>query len=174
MNGALAPRSDFPLLAANPALHYLDSAATTQKPRAVLEAMAAYYEGYCANVHRGLYAEAERDGIGIEVAFQYNDGYNENVFSFVNNINTHEGGTHLSGFKSALTSVINKHLDKSSFAKKDKDIKLTMGSRTMEFTGISYLQGFVTPNVYFHCATAYNILRHNGLEIGKGDYMGRA
>ena len=54
----------------------------------------------------------------------------------------------------------------------DKDIKLTMGSRTMEFTGISYLQGFVTPNVYFHCATAYNILRHNGIEIGKKDFLG--
>jgi DNA gyrase subunit B len=71
------------------------------------------------------YAEAERDGIGIELALQYNDGYNENVFSFVNNINTHEGGTHLTGFKSALTSVINKHLDKSSRAQKDKDLKLT-------------------------------------------------
>ena len=69
--------------------------------------------------------EAEKDDIGIELAFQYNDGYNENVFSFVNNINTHEGGTHLTGFKSALTSVINKHLDKSSFAKKDKDLKLS-------------------------------------------------
>ena len=38
---------------------------------------------------------------------QYNDGYNENVFSFVNNINTHEGGTHLTGFKAALTRMIN-------------------------------------------------------------------
>jgi len=72
-----------------------------------------------------LYLEGEKDDIGIEVALQYNDGYNENVFSFVNNINTHEGGTHLTGFKSALTSVINKHLDKSSFAKKDKEIKLS-------------------------------------------------
>jgi DNA gyrase subunit B len=72
-----------------------------------------------------LHSEEERDGIGIELALQYNDGYNENVFSFVNNINTHEGGTHLTGFKSALTSVINKHLDKSSFAKKDKDLKLS-------------------------------------------------
>jgi DNA gyrase subunit B len=71
------------------------------------------------------YAEAERDGIGIEIAMQWNDGYNENVFSFVNNINTHEGGTHLTGYKSALTSVINKHLDKSSRAQKDKDLKLT-------------------------------------------------
>ena len=72
-----------------------------------------------------LYLEGEKDDIGIELALQYNDGYNENVFSFVNNINTHEGGTHLTGFKSALTSVINKHLDKSSFAKKDKEVKLS-------------------------------------------------
>ena len=72
-----------------------------------------------------LYLEGEKDDIGIEVALQYNDGYNENVFSFVNNINTHEGGTHLTGFKSALTSVINRHLDKSSFAKKDKEVKLS-------------------------------------------------
>jgi DNA gyrase subunit B len=72
-----------------------------------------------------VYFEGEKDDIGIEIALQYNDGYNENVFSFVNNINTHEGGTHLTGFKSALTSVINKHLDKSSFAKKDKDLKLS-------------------------------------------------
>jgi DNA gyrase subunit B len=71
------------------------------------------------------YADAERDEIGIELAIQYNDGYNENVFSFVNNINTHEGGAHLTGFKSALTSVVNKHFDKSSRTSKDKDIKLT-------------------------------------------------
>src|SRR5574338_1655712 len=65
-----------------------------------------------------MYVETEHEGIGIELALQYNDGYNENVFSFVNNINTHEGGTHLTGFKSALTRTINNYLDKSSFAKK--------------------------------------------------------
>ena len=52
----LAPRSDFPLLAGDPALHYLDSAATTQKPRAVLDAIAQYYERDNANPHRGAYA----------------------------------------------------------------------------------------------------------------------
>ena len=72
-----------------------------------------------------LYLDGEKDDVGIELALQYNDGYNENVFSFVNNINTHEGGAHLTGLKSALTSVINKHLDKSSFAKKDKEVKLS-------------------------------------------------
>ena len=72
-----------------------------------------------------LYLDGDKDDVGIELALQYNDGYNDTVFSFVNNINTHEGGTHLTGFKSALTSVINKHLDKSSWAKKDKDLKLS-------------------------------------------------
>jgi DNA gyrase subunit B len=72
-----------------------------------------------------IYLETSRDDIGIELAMQYNDGYNDNVFSFVNNINTHEGGTHLTGFKSALTRVINQYIQKSSLAKKDKDITLS-------------------------------------------------
>ena len=55
---------------------------------------------------------------------QYNDGYNENVFSFVNNINTHEGGTHLTGFKRALTRVINQYAQKGNFLKK-ADFTLT-------------------------------------------------
>src|SRR6476659_5792322 len=65
-----------------------------------------------------MYVETERDGMGIELAMQYNDGYNENVFSFVNNINTHEGGTHLTGLKAALTRVINAHAQKGNFLKK--------------------------------------------------------
>jgi len=47
-------RADFPLLANNPGLHYLDSAATSQKPRAVIDAMTEYYENYNANTHRGV------------------------------------------------------------------------------------------------------------------------
>jgi DNA gyrase subunit B len=71
-----------------------------------------------------FYAETERDGIGIELALQYNDGYNENIFSFVNNINTHEGGTHLTGFKAALTRTINAYAQKGNFLKK-ADFTLT-------------------------------------------------
>jgi DNA gyrase subunit B len=72
-----------------------------------------------------IYLEATRDDVEIELAMQYNDGYNELVFSFVNNINTHEGGTHLTGFKSALTRVINQYIQKSSLSKKDKEITLS-------------------------------------------------
>src|SRR3954465_1527229 len=54
-----------------------------------------------------IYMEAERDGVGMEIALQYNDGYSESVFSFANNINTVDGGTHLSGFRTSLTRTIN-------------------------------------------------------------------
>ena len=65
-----------------------------------------------------VYIDTERDGIDIELAFQYNDGYNENVYSFVNSINTHEGGTHLTGLKSALTRTINAYAVKNGSLKK--------------------------------------------------------
>ncbi|HEX8717454.1 MAG TPA: DNA topoisomerase (ATP-hydrolyzing) subunit B [Gemmatimonadaceae bacterium] len=71
-----------------------------------------------------MYIETSRDDIAIELAIQYNDGYNENVFSFVNNINTIEGGTHLTGFKSALTRVVNQYAQKGNFLKK-ADFTLT-------------------------------------------------
>jgi DNA gyrase subunit B len=56
---------------------------------------------------RPIYMEVERDGVQMEIALQYNDGYSETVFSFANNINTVDGGTHLSGFRTALTRTIN-------------------------------------------------------------------
>ncbi|MEO7082987.1 MAG: DNA topoisomerase (ATP-hydrolyzing) subunit B [Gemmatimonadaceae bacterium] len=65
-----------------------------------------------------IYVDTSRDDVGIELAMQYNDGYNENIFSFVNNINTHEGGTHLTGLKSALTRVINAYAAKGNMLKK--------------------------------------------------------
>ena len=73
-------------------------------------------------LHSVIYFEKSKDNIVVEIALRYNASYQENVFSFVNNINTIEGGTHLSGFKTALTRVLN------NFAKKifnGKEIKLT-------------------------------------------------
>ncbi len=54
-----------------------------------------------------------------------------------------------------------------------KAIVLPIGKTTMNFEGLPYLIGFVLPNVYFHITTAYNILRHNGVEIGKQDFLGQ-
>src|SRR3989344_533178 len=59
-----------------------------------------------------IYLHKERDKMDVEIAIQYNDGYNENIHSFVNNISTIEGGTHLEGFKAALTRVINNYISK--------------------------------------------------------------
>ena len=64
--------------------------------------------------------EAKREGVEVEGAIQYDDGYNENTFSFVNNINTHEGGTHLTGFKAALTRTINEWAKKDGLLKKEE------------------------------------------------------
>jgi DNA gyrase subunit B len=65
-----------------------------------------------------IYVAATREEADIEVAMQYDDGYNDSTFSFVNNINTHEGGTHLTGFKSALTRTMNEYARKAGLFKK--------------------------------------------------------
>lgn len=65
-----------------------------------------------------IYVEAKRPECEIELAIQYDEGYSENTFTFVNNINTHEGGTHLTGFKSALTRTLNDYARRSAGSKK--------------------------------------------------------
>ena len=71
-----------------------------------------------------LYFEGEKNDVQVEVAIQHNDGYNESVYTFVNNINTPEGGTHLEGFKRALTRVFNDYARKNKILK-DKDENLS-------------------------------------------------
>src|SRR5579884_2387057 len=64
--------------------------------------------------------EATRDGVEVEGAIQYDEGYNDNTFSFVNNINTHEGGTHLTGFRAALTRTINEWAKQDGLLKREE------------------------------------------------------
>ena len=72
-------------------------------------------------LHKVIYFNKSKNGVQFEYALQYNDGYQENVFSFANTINTYEGGTHLIGFKTALTRVMNNYIEKNKL----KGMKLT-------------------------------------------------
>ncbi len=71
-----------------------------------------------------IFVTGDRDGVAVEVAFEYCDDYRENLFSYVNDINTVEGGTHVSGFRSALTRTLKSYADKNNLIKSDK-INLT-------------------------------------------------
>ncbi len=72
-------------------------------------------------LHKPIYVQTERADLILEIALQYNDGYAENLFSFANNINTKEGGTHLVGFKAALTRTINSYANANDLLKKDTE-----------------------------------------------------
>lgn len=89
--------------------------------------IAAYVEHLNRNkdpLHKVIYFSRQRDDIDLEIALQYNEGYHEEILTFANNINTAEGGVHLSGFKTAMTRVINNYARKIG-ALKEKDTNLT-------------------------------------------------
>lgn len=67
-----------------------------------------------------IFISGERENVLVEIAFQYNESYNDDILTFVNNINTHEGGTHLEGFKAALTRTLNNYGSKNGIFKNDK------------------------------------------------------
>jgi len=73
-------------------------------------------------LHNPIYFQKEKDGTQLEIAMQYNDGYQENIFSFANDINTSEGGTHFNGFKAALTRVCNNYAKKFMGAKEEETL----------------------------------------------------
>ncbi len=76
-------------------------------------------------MNKPIYLEGEREGVPIEVSLQYNDGYNENIFTYVNNIHTIEGGTHMVGFKAALTKTINTYATKNNLLKEKDNIQIS-------------------------------------------------
>ena len=113
-----------------------------------------------------IYFEREKDGNMLEVAMQYTNAYSENIFSYANNINTQEGGTHLSGFRSALTRIFNEYSRKNGFLKeKDENfigedvregltgilsvklIEPQFEGQTKTKLGNSEMRGFVESNV---------------------------
>ena len=96
-----------------------------------------------------IHLNGEEDGVMFEVAMQYNTGYNENIYSFVNNINTHDGGTHEEGVRRALTRVINAYAKKTGLLK-DKDESLT-GEDVKE--GLTMIVSCKHPNPQFEGQT---------------------
>ncbi len=76
-------------------------------------------------LHEAVYIQGEAESTVLEIAMQWNDSYNEQIYSFANSINTIEGGTHLAGFRSALTRTINAYIAKGNLGKETKDITLS-------------------------------------------------
>jgi DNA gyrase subunit B len=76
-------------------------------------------------LHKPIYVEGEKDNTPVEIAFEYSNTYSDNIHSYVNNINTHEGGTHLVGFKTALTRTLNYYATKNNLIKDNNKITLT-------------------------------------------------
>lgn len=107
-----------------------------ERPEEEDRAETFHYEGgieeFVAHLNEGkqiltdvVYLHTTKDGVEAEVALQWNDGYQENTFSYANNINTHEGGTHLSGFQTALTRSLNAYMKKVGSLKNEKNLSGT-------------------------------------------------
>jgi len=100
-------------------------------------------------LHPVIFLKAEKDKCIIEIAIQYNSTYTETVFSYCNNINTHEGGTHLIGFRSALTRVINSHAEHAGML---KDGKLSLSGDDCK-EGLCAIVSVKIPNPQFEGQT---------------------
>lgn len=96
-----------------------------------------------------IYLEGEKNGIIVEVAMQYCDTYSENIYTYVNNINTEEGGTHLSGFRKALTRTVNNYARKNNILKENEDA--LSGDDVRE--GLTAVLSLKVPNPQFESQT---------------------
>lgn len=96
-----------------------------------LKEFVSFIDGNREGIMNVIFMEGERDDIPVEVAMRYNTSFNENLHSYVNNINTHEGGTHLAGFRRALTRTLKKYADELGIPQKEK----------VEVTGDDFREG---------------------------------
>lgn len=96
-----------------------------------LREFVSFVDGNREGIMNVIFMEGERDDIPVEVAMRYNTTFNENIYSYVNNINTHEGGTHLAGFRRALTRTLKRYADELGIPQKEK----------IEVTGDDFREG---------------------------------
>jgi DNA gyrase subunit B len=138
-------------------------------------------ENKTAIFRKPIYFQKERDGIDVEIAIQYNDSYVENLFSYVNNINTIEGGTHLTGFRTALTRSINNYISRNNILKNGKNGRNSKNGKKLTVIGDDSREGLTAvisvkvPNPQFEGQTKTKLGNSDVkgiVETIVGEYLG--